>query len=403
MMTASTGGDCRASPRRRGCPSPRCCGLSAAAGPLGRRHPVCAGRAVPQRGDPLRRGHHPVHLRHRGRPDDDQRGGRDGCKTRIVEHVAVAADPRAADFVLNALDPDNPASRCQAIAPIHEADGILTRTCTCTPAPTPTPAPAPRTRSAPQTATGVIEEWLNKSMKLLRAASALAATAMAAAALVLTGTAGASAAVRERPPTSGVPWRWWDGAAHQLTTGLADPPGLNRDDCQPSRHHPQPGHPRARHRAQRWQLVGDRRRGTGGRRLLRVGPDRRGHAVRHGLDGRIRLADRGIERRSWPPRSTGYARLTGAEHVDAGGTFARSDRGLVRRRHRAGQRRADRDGLGADPTGIRGRATGFVTAMMGVLSAETTQRDAEATTRVVGRRRRPVCTWRALCGGDLGL
>ncbi len=29
-------------------------------------------------------------------------------------------------------------------------------------------------------------------------------------------------------------------AAHQLTHGLADPPGLNRDDCRPDPRHPEP-------------------------------------------------------------------------------------------------------------------------------------------------------------------
>ncbi|MBB1030107.1 alpha/beta fold hydrolase, partial [Dietzia sp. SLG310A2-38A2] len=42
------------------------------------------------------------------------------------------------------------------------------------------------------------------------------------------------------PTTVQVPWRWWDGAAHQLTNGLADPPGINRDDCRPSARHPVP-------------------------------------------------------------------------------------------------------------------------------------------------------------------
>lgn len=44
----------------------------------------------------------------------------DGCEQNLSEHVAVAADPRAADFVLNALDPENPREpRCEAIAPVH--------------------------------------------------------------------------------------------------------------------------------------------------------------------------------------------------------------------------------------------------------------------------------------------
>lgn len=48
----------------------------------------------------------------------------DGCEQDLSEHVAVAADPRAADFVLNALDPDSPREpRCEAIAPIHGPTG----------------------------------------------------------------------------------------------------------------------------------------------------------------------------------------------------------------------------------------------------------------------------------------
>ena len=44
----------------------------------------------------------------------------DGCEQNLSEHVAVA-DPRAPDYVLNALDPGNPRQpRCEASAPIHD-------------------------------------------------------------------------------------------------------------------------------------------------------------------------------------------------------------------------------------------------------------------------------------------
>ncbi|AVZ40547.1 MULTISPECIES: triacylglycerol lipase [unclassified Dietzia] len=59
---------------------------------------------------------------------------------------------------------------------------------------------------------------------------------VAAAALVVVASGPATAS----PATEQVPWRWWDGAAHQLTNGLADPPGINRDDCRPSARHPVP-------------------------------------------------------------------------------------------------------------------------------------------------------------------
>src|SRR5699024_9945545 len=48
----------------------------------------------------------------------------DGCEQNLSEHVAVASDPRAADYVLNALDPRNPREpRCVAIAPVHGPTG----------------------------------------------------------------------------------------------------------------------------------------------------------------------------------------------------------------------------------------------------------------------------------------
>ena len=48
----------------------------------------------------------------------------DGCEQNLSEHVAVAADPRAADYVLNALNPDSPREpRCEAIAPVHGPTG----------------------------------------------------------------------------------------------------------------------------------------------------------------------------------------------------------------------------------------------------------------------------------------
>ncbi|MBB0995483.1 lipase, partial [Dietzia sp. SLG510A3-40A3] len=57
---------------------------------------------------------------------------------------------------------------------------------------------------------------------------------LVAAALLVVVAPVASAAPNTAPnpaPTADqVPWRWWDGAAHQLTHGLGDPPGLNRDD-----------------------------------------------------------------------------------------------------------------------------------------------------------------------------
>ncbi|MBB1010579.1 lipase, partial [Dietzia sp. SLG510A3-3B2-2] len=51
---------------------------------------------------------------------------------------------------------------------------------------------------------------------------------LVAAALLVVVAPVASAAPNTAPnpaPTADqVPWRWWDGAAHQLTHGLGDPP-----------------------------------------------------------------------------------------------------------------------------------------------------------------------------------
>jgi hypothetical protein len=42
----------------------------------------------------------------------------DGCEQNRAEHLAIASDPRTADFVLNALDPADPREpRCEAVAP----------------------------------------------------------------------------------------------------------------------------------------------------------------------------------------------------------------------------------------------------------------------------------------------
>ena len=61
---------------------------------------------------------------------------------------------------------------------------------------------------------------------------------LAAAALVVVApvpaAAAPTAAAAPAPTTDQGPWRWWDGAAYQLTHGLADPPGINRDDCRPT-------------------------------------------------------------------------------------------------------------------------------------------------------------------------
>ena len=48
----------------------------------------------------------------------------DGCEIDVAEHAALASDPRAADYVLQALDPGTPRTiRCVPVAPVHGAVG----------------------------------------------------------------------------------------------------------------------------------------------------------------------------------------------------------------------------------------------------------------------------------------
>ena len=219
-------------------------------------------------------------------------------------------------------------------------------------------------------------------MKLLRAASALAATAMAAAALVLTGTAGASAAVLGAPTDEQVPWRWWDGAAHQLTTGLADPPGLNRDDCQPSEHHPNPVilvHGTGLNGGNSWATVGAALAAEGFCVWAPTVGAPSGMGSTGGFDS--------LTGASAPQLAAEIDRvreLTGAEHVDLVG----HSQGAIVASFVAATARANAVRtvvtLGADPTKSGEGPPEFVTAMMGVLSAETTRRDAEATLAWLG-------------------
>ncbi|MGF0225595.1 esterase/lipase family protein [Dietzia natronolimnaea] len=77
-------------------------------------------------------------------------------------------------------------------------------------------------------------------MTARRAVSGIAGLVAAALLVVVAPGSVTATPTTATPTTDQVPWRWWDGAAHQLTNGLADPPGINRDDCRPSAHHPVP-------------------------------------------------------------------------------------------------------------------------------------------------------------------
>lgn len=52
----------------------------------------------------------------------------DGCPEDLSDHVSIASSPRAADFVLNALDPDHPRTPwCGVVLPVHGPVGAVPR------------------------------------------------------------------------------------------------------------------------------------------------------------------------------------------------------------------------------------------------------------------------------------
>ena len=201
------------------------------------------------------------------------------------------------------------------------------------------------------------------------------ATAVVTAALVVGGSGPAGARVGQ------IPWRWWDGAVHQLTHGLADPPGLNRDDCRPSFRHPVPVilvHGTGLNGGNSWATLGAALAAEG---YCVWAPTVGAPAGPGGAPGSLGGLD-SLTAATAPQLTAEIDRvraLTGADRVDLVG----HSQGAVAAAYVAA---VERSGavrtlvtLGVDPGRFGEGPPEFVTAALQVLSAETTRRDAEAT------------------------
>lgn len=202
--------------------------------------------------------------------------------------------------------------------------------------------------------------------------------------LVVVGPGTASAAPSGDTPTDaeGVPWRWWDGAVHQLTHGLADPTGLNRDDCRPTLERPHPVilvHGTGLNGGNSWATYGAALAGRGFCVWAPTIGAPAGLGSTGGLDS--------LTGASAPQLAAEIDRvraLTGAEKVDLVG----HSQGAIVASFVAATERSDAVRtvvtLGADPARSGEGPPAFVTAMTGVMSAETTRRDAAATLAWLG-------------------
>lgn len=217
--------------------------------------------------------------------------------------------------------------------------------------------------------------------------SAIADLLAAAALVVVTPGLAAAAPTSPTPspptPTADhVPWRWWDGAAYQLTHGLADPPALNRDDCRPTAERPHPVilvHGTGLNGGNSWATIGTALTAEGFCVWAPTVGAPEGMGSTGGLDS--------LTGASAPQLASEIDRvrgLTGADRVDLVG----HSQGAIVASFVAATVRADAVHtvvtLGADPARSGEGPPEFVTAMLGVLSAETTRRDAEATLAWLG-------------------
>lgn len=204
------------------------------------------------------------------------------------------------------------------------------------------------------------------------------ASLVAAAILVVAVPPGAGAA----PTADQVPWRWWDGAAHQLTHNLADPPALNRDDCRPTAERPHPVilvHGTGLNGGNSWATIGTALAAKGFCVWAPTVGAPAGMGSTGGFDS--------LTGASAPQLTAEIDRvraLTGADRVDLVG----HSQGAIVASFVAATARADAVRtvvtLGADPAKSGEGPPEFVTATMGALSAETTRRDAEATLAWLG-------------------
>lgn len=184
------------------------------------------------------------------------------------------------------------------------------------------------------------------------------------------------------PAADQIPWRWWDGAAHQLTHGLADPPGINRDDCRPTPDRPNPVilvHGTGLNGGNSWATYGAALAAEGFCVWAPTVGAPAGMGSTGGLDSLT-----GASAPQLVAEIDRVRALTGADRVDLVG----HSQGAIVASFVAATARADAVRtvvtLGADPAKSGEGPPEFVTATLGVLSAETTRRDAEATLAWLG-------------------
>jgi len=204
---------------------------------------------------------------------------------------------------------------------------------------------------------------------------------LAAAALVVVPGVAAPASTHAQ-----VPWRWWDGAAYQLTHGLADPPGINRDDCRPTAHRPVPVilvHGTGLNGGNSWATFGAALAAEG---YCVWAPTVGAPPGPGGAPGSVGGVD-SLTGASAPQLAAEIDRvrgLTGANEVDLVG----HSQGAIIASYVTATARADAVRtvvtLGADPARSGDGPPEFVTDLLGVLSPDTARQDAEATLAWLG-------------------
>ena len=211
---------------------------------------------------------------------------------------------------------------------------------------------------------------------------------LAAAALVVVAPGHGAAAPTPPTPTAPtpaadpVPWRWWDGAAHQLTNGLTDPPGINRDDCRPTAERPTPVilvHGTGLNGGNSWATFGAALAAEGYCAWAPTVGAPPGLAGAPGSTGGLDSLS-AVSAPQLVAEIDRVLALTGAEEVDLVG----HSQGAIIASYVTATARAEVVRtvvtLGSDPARSGDGPPQFVTDLLAALSPETAQQDAEATT-----------------------
>ena len=215
---------------------------------------------------------------------------------------------------------------------------------------------------------------------------------LAAAALVVVAPGHGAAAPTPPTPTAPtpaadpVPWRWWDGAAHQLTNGLTDPPGINRDDCRPTAERPTPVilvHGTGLNGGNSWATFGAALAAEGYCAWAPTVGAPPGLAGAPGSTGGLDSLS-AVSAPQLVAEIDRVLALTGAEEVDLVG----HSQGAIIASYVTATARAEVVRtvvtLGSDPARSGDGPPQFVTDLLAALSPETAQQDAEATLAWLG-------------------